>query len=331
MPAIDIERIKQNDSDNLPTQDEKTQKMQIAIEDVFQKMMVKQNQFEKEKTFDTLNAYVLQYDRILYSPISNHIYSSYENGQDGDLIGTLQSNLDALLSYASDPKVITTKKANLKHGQSRKSIDDTQKAIIKIRDHVNLANQQYKVLKQTDDEYNEKFQSHIVDFKQDMTKEMNAQLLTMVSIFTALAFLIFGGISSLDNIFSVSGIPLLKIMVAGLIWGLCILNLIFVFLFCVGKMTHLNFKSTDDPDATIFQKYPIVWWCDLLLVSLLLISLWLYFMQREEINIWFIDICVKNTMVSSIIGTIILCVLIIVAGWRLTIATGIIKGDENIK
>ena len=36
-------------------------------------------------------------------------------------------------------------------------------------------------------------------------------------------------------------------------------------------------------------------------------------------------------MVSSIIGTIILCVLIIVAGWRLTIATGIIKGDENIK
>ena len=50
----------------------------------------------------------------------------------------------------------------------------------------------------------------------------------------------------------------------GLIWGLCIFNLIYVFLFCVGKMTHLNFKSTDDPDATIFQKYPIVWWSDLL-------------------------------------------------------------------
>lgn len=49
-------------------------------------------------------------------------------------------------------------------------------------------------------------------------------------------------------------------------------------------------------------------------------------MQREEINIWFVDICVKNTMVSSILGTIILCVLIIVAGWRLAIATGVIKG-----
>lgn len=118
----------------------------------------------------------------------------------------------------------------------------------------------------------------------------------------------------------------MRFRAVGLIWGLCIFNLIYVFLFCVGKMTNLNFKSTDDPDATIFQKYPIVWWSDLLLVSLLLICLWLYFMQREEINIWFVDICVKNTMVSSILGTIILCVLIIVAGWRLAIATGVIKG-----
>lgn len=331
MPAIVIDHTQGTDGEKISAQDEKTQKMQIAIESAFQKMMVKQNQFEKEQTFDALHSYILKYDRILYSPISNHIYSSYENGQDGDVIGTLQSNLDALLSYASDSDVIAAKKAALKSGQSKKSIDDTKKAIIKIWDHVNLANQQYKVLKQTDDEYNEKFQSHIADFKENMTKEMNAQLLTMVSIFTALAFLIFGGISSLDNIFSVSGIPLLKIIASGLIWGLCIFNLIYVFLFCVGKMTHLNFKSTDDPDATIFQKYPIVWWSDLLLVSLLLICLWLYFMQREEINIWFVDICVKNTKASSIIGTIILCVLIIVAGCILAIATGIIKRKENKK
>ena len=164
-----------------------------------------------------------------------------------------------------------------------------------------------------------------------MTKEMNAQLLTLVSIFTALAFLVFGGISSLDNIFSLSEIPLLKIIASGLVWGLCIFNLIFVFLFCVGKMTHLNFKSTDSPDATIFQKYPIVWWCDLLLVSLLLICLWLYFMQREEISIWFINICVKNTELSSVIGTIMLLGVIIFMGWRLAIATNIIigKGERN--
>lgn len=331
MPNIVVNRVTKNEKEKEFVHDEQMQKMQIEIEKVFQSMMVKQDQFEKEKTFDDLYSYILAYDRILYSPISNLIYSSYENGQDGDVIGTLQSNLDALLSYVSNPQVIENKKSDLKDAKSKKRVDDTKKAIIKIWDHVNLANQQYKVLKQTDDEYNKKFQVRIADYKETMTKEMNAQFLTLVSIFTALAFLVFGGISSLDNIFSLSEIPLLKIIASGLVWGLCIFNLIFVFLFCVGKMTHLNFKSTDSPDATIFQKYPIVWWCDLLLVSLLLICLWLYFMQREEISIWFINICVKNTELSSVIGTIMLLGVIIFMGWRLAIATNIIigKGERN--
>lgn len=331
MPNIVVNRVTKNEKEKEFVHDEQMQKMQIEIEKVFQSMMVKQDQFEKEKTFDDLYSYILAYDRILYSPISNLIYSSYENGQDGDVIGTLQSNLDALLSYVSNPQVIENKKSDLKDAKSKKRVDDTKKAIIKIWDHVNLANQQYKVLKQTDDEYNKKFQVRIADYKETMTKEMNAQLLTLVSIFTALAFLVFGGISSLDNIFSLSEIPLLKIIASGLVWGLCIFNLIFVFLFCVGKMTHLNFKSTDSPDATIFQKYPIVWWCDLLLVSLLLICLWLYFMQREEISIWFINICVKNTELSSVIGTLMLLGVIIFMGWRLAIATNIIigKGERN--
>ena len=38
------------------------------------------------------------------------------------------------------------------------SVEDAKKVVLKIWDHVNLANQQYKVLKQTDDEYNEKFE-----------------------------------------------------------------------------------------------------------------------------------------------------------------------------
>ena len=331
MPKIVVDRVRKTENETELVHDEHMQKMQIEIEKVFQNMMVKQDQFEKEKTFDDLHRYILVYDRILYSPISNLIYSSYENGLEGDVIGTLQSNLDALLSYVSNPQVITDKKSSLKSGQSKKSVDDNKKAIVKIWDHVNLANQQYKVLKQTDDEYNEKFQAHIADYKENMTKEMNAQLLTLVSIFTALAFLVFGGISSLDNIFSISQIPLLKIIASGLIWGLCIFNLIFVFLFCVGKMTHLNFKSTDNPDATIFQKYPIVWWSDLLLVSLLLICLWLYFMQREEISIWFINVCVKNTELSSVIGTIVLLGVIIFMGWRLAIATNIITRKHNEK
>ena len=306
-------------------QEDKIQKMQNSISMFFNHLMIKHDQFNAEKAFDELQDYVKLYDRILYSPISNIIYSSYENGQSDDLIGTLLSNLDELLSYSNDSSVIAIKITALRDPKDKKYVEDTRKAIFKIWDHVNLANQQYKVLKQSDDEYDEKFKARISNYKEEMTKEMNAQLLTMVSIFTALAFLIFGGISSLDNIFSISGVPLLKVISSGLVWGLCILNLIFVFLFCVGKMTNLNFKSTDNPDATIFQKYPIVWWSDMLLVSLLLICMWIYFIQEKDINLWFINICMKYTVLSSVIGSIIIAGLIIIVGRKLALATGIIK------
>lgn len=326
---ITINPSKGDENEKTLIQEDKTQKMQNAINEFFQHLMITHDQFDEEKAFDELQDYIKLYNRILYSPISNIIYSSYESGQNDDLIGTLLSNLDELLSYANDSNVIAIKKTVLENESDKRYVEDTRKAILKIWDHVNLANQQYKVLKQSDDEYNEKFKARIADYKQDMTKEMNAQLLTMVSIFTALAFLIFGGISSLDNIFSVSDVPLLKVLSSGLIWGLCIFNLIFVFLFCVGKMTKLNFKSTDDPDATIFQKYPIVWWSNMLLVSLLLICMWIYFIQEKEISIWFLQICMKYTILSSVIGTSIIVCLIIFMAWKLAIATGIKKGEKK--
>ena len=96
----------------------------------------------------------------------------------------------------------------------------------------------------------------------------------MVSIFTALAFLVFGGVSSLGSIFSNHELPLLKVIIIGCVWGLGLINLIFVFLFCIGKMTGIPFQSGRAPDANIFQKYPIVWWSDLIIIVILSGTLW---------------------------------------------------------
>lgn len=319
MPTIDLTKGK-NESESY-VQEEQTQKMQTAINIFFNHLVVKSDQFNKEKAFDELQKYIMLYDRILYSPISNIIYSTYENSQEEELLGSLMTNLDALVLYALDTDIIRDRKEN----QNEKIVEDTKKAVLKIWDHVNLANQQYKELKQTDDEYNEKFNQRISDYKEEMTKEMNAQLLTMVSIFTALAFLIFGGISSLDNIFSIKGIPLMKVLAIGLIWGLCVFNLVFLILFCVGKMTRLNFKSTDDPNASIFQKYPVVWWSDLILLSLLVVCLWLYFMQRHKIHIWFVNICVAHAQITTVIGCVLIGIGIGVAVRKLAIATDVIQ------
>lgn len=118
---------------------------------------------------------------------------------------------------------------------------------------ITLASQQYTMLKQSDTEHDEKFQKRITAYKEEMSKEMNTQMITMVGIFTALAFLIFGSISSLDGVFENIDLPLFKVISIGLIWGICVSNMIFVFLYCIGKMTKLNFKANQSKKRTFFK------------------------------------------------------------------------------
>lgn len=279
-----------------------------AVVAFFKLLIVDYTDFDKENAFKALVTYINKYDRILYAPISNEIYRCYDENKPEDaekVMNTVMSNIDSLSTYVPIQTDYPTEEDKLK-----KSCEDTKKAILKIWDHINLAQQQYSVLKQSDAEYKEKFEKLISSYKENMTKDMSNQLLTMVSIFTALAFLVFGGIESLDNIFSTHGIPLLKLMCVGAVWGLCILNLIFVFLFCVGKLTKLNFKSTDDPDASIFKKYPVIWWTDLMLVSILLLCLWAYYIKENNFDSWFTDIFSSNKMGATIIGTIVILVII---------------------
>lgn len=245
---------------------EKTQ----AIIGFFLLLKTENSEFDEKKAFDVLLDYIKSHDRILYAPISNEIYDQYNKNTPEvaeRTLATISSNMEKLTTYTWSEEYKS--KLNSENADLQKHYEDTRKAILKIWDHINLAQQQYSVLKQSDSEYKEKFEKLISTYKEDMTKDMSNQLLTMVSIFTALAFLVFGGISSLDNIFSSQGIPLLKLMCIGSVWGLCILNLVFVFLFCVSKMTHQKFESTDNPNADIFERYAIVWWTNLTILAIL--------------------------------------------------------------
>lgn len=292
-----------------------TEAKAAAIVSFFKLLQVECSVFDEKNAFDCLKEYISKYGRILYAPISNEIYNCYDKYSYEEamrIMGTVITNVEKLVAYTETPG-FQTRRNQTRKPESIQCLGDTQKAVLKIWDHVNLANQQYIVLKQSDDEYKEKFDKLISSYKEDMTKNMSNQLLTMVSIFTALAFLVFGGISSLDNIFSVHGLPLMKLMCVGAVWGLCILNLIFVFLFCVGKMTKLNFRSTDDPEANIFQKYPVIWWTDLLLISILILCLWTYYIQQYEIADWLRWLCVSNQKIATLIGFGVIALIIIAA------------------
>lgn len=305
------------------------QEMTEKVNEVCQLLLTDSDKFEEKDACDKIIDYIHNHDRILYAPISNTIYACYNEHEAKEaekMIGTMIANMQAVVDYTRSDEYVERKKTA---GKKQKAFDDTRKAVLKIWDHINLAQMQYSSLKQTDEEYKKKFNASIEPIKDNITKDLNAQLLTMVGIFTALAFLIFGGISSLDNIFANQEIPILKLMIVGSVWGLCILNLIFVFLFCVGKMTKLKFTSTDNPDATIFQKYPIVWWSNLVIVSIMILSMWGYYITKRNIHTWFDQICFKDPMWATIIGTGVILVIIIFITCKLIKATKHTNGADK--
>ena len=135
---------------------------------------------------------------------------------------------------------------------------------------------------------------------------------SLVSIFTALSFLLFGGIRSLDNIFAgAKDIPVTKLMIVGTIWCFCIMNLIFVFMFFVSKMTGLNIRSSQDVNANLVQRYPLIWWCDLTLIAVLLMSCWAYYIKSEGFSVQIYERLGRCPTVYFVIGTITIVGMII--------------------
>jgi len=305
-----------------------------SIQNMCKELIVPQSEFEPEKFADILSEYIKDNQRILYTPISDFIYMCYEEHsltEADQLLDDMVGNIESVLEYVNQPDYQRKITAERNPGK-KQAMRDAKKSVLKIWDHANLANKQYHTLKQTDDEFRtkfderfdksfeerfdptfkEEFANSMTPEKENLTKEMNAQLITMVGIFTALAFLIFGGISSLDNLFTSENISIPRLMIIGSVWGLCILNLVFVFLFCVGKMTKLNFKSTDDKTASIFRKYPIVWWCNFAIMLVLGGSIWIYYITTRDGLGWLDEFCNKYPQSFTIVGSIIFIIVFII-------------------
>ena len=312
------------------------QERQREMQVFFSFLQVDNQNFSREQAFKSLNHYIRTYRRILYSTVSNIVYDITDDDDSGlqgsnpDRFGTLLSNIEKLVEYTDCDANIAAHKTAATSNEEKRAIDETRKAVWKIWDHVNLAHRQYNVLRQSDAEFKRRFNEQIRDSQESITKEMNSQLLTIVGIFTALAFVLFGGISSLQSIFEgLQETHLLKLLILGCGWGLGMLNVVFVFLFCIGKMTKLNFKSTMSPDATFWQRYPVVCWTDFLLCALLIILSWLYYCTNRNGGGWLDWLIKLNPILVTIIGCFLLVALIIVGFRVLYNATKAKVGDED--
>ena len=159
---------------------------------------------------------------------------------------------------------------------------------------------------------------------------MNAQILSMVGIFTALAFILFGGISSLDNVLSeLKESHILLLLIVGVGWGIGILNVTFIFLFCIGKMTKLTFKSNQNPKATFFQRYPVVCWTNFILFSLLFTLLWHFYCYQKGIMLWYEKFMVLFPTWGIIIEFVFLFFFVLLLFFFLAIKTKTASGNED--
>lgn len=107
---------------------------------------------------------------------------------------------------------------------------------------------------------------------------MAAQLITLVGIFTAIAFVVFGGLSSLESIFS-NKRPLIEIIVIASIWMLGMINLVFIFLKGISNMTQLDISSKNSNN--LLEKYIWIIWFNLIFILAIISVFWINFAKTQ--------------------------------------------------
>lgn len=221
-----------------------------------------------------------------YSEISSFLFE-----RDEKAIGRFLSNIDSLRSHAR------------KKADEDPEYEDMYLAIEKLWDHAHLAERQAAAFRHGDEDFETKFEKYITPFEAKFSREMNMQLLSLIAIFTALSFLVFGGISSLDNIFAgAKDIPILKLMIIGSIWSLCISNLVFFFLYFTAKLTKTEIRTSTNTQDNVFKQHFFIIGVNFILLLILAVSCLLYYIDYSNSGSWLLIFSANHPIVSTLIG-----------------------------
>ena len=90
-----------NSLDNTGAKDT-TQEKVTAVVSFFRLLQEDCSSFDEKGAFDCLKDYISKHGRILYAPISNEIYSCYDENSYDDamrIMGTVITNVEKLVAY----------------------------------------------------------------------------------------------------------------------------------------------------------------------------------------------------------------------------------------
>lgn len=302
--AISIEKMEPQASLCENEKSQKVEKMKADIQSICQLISLPSNKFKAKETFNEIKNYVQNYDRLLYAEISTYCYNLESENKD-----SFQGNLNSLIEYVFSQDYENGLKAESgKNKQHEIELRERAKrVVIKLYDNVNLACAQMNSLRQSKEDLHLHFVSEFEPAKTEITKDISSQLITLVGIFTAIAFLVFGGFSSLADIFAHIGDNIAKTIMLASIWGLIICNGIFIFLGCVERIVK---KETV---TALYNKNNIFSWTNIILLFVFFNALWACIVDKYDWGQAIIELGQKSSKCIAIVGFVFILLVFIFA------------------
>lgn len=276
------------------------QQMSSVLQSICIELTVPSNTFNPKKVFSEVKDYVKHYERLLYANISSFCFN-LENDQRHNFQGNMEKLVEYVFSWDFENGLRTEKaQNNIEEVELRKN---TRKVVLKIYDHISLAATQLSSLKQSEEELQRVAFKKLQPFKDEITKDMSSQLITLVGIFTAIAFLVFGGFSALTSTLeNFSSNPISKIVFLVSLWELVVCNGVFIFLTSIEKII---LKEKKINFYTVFQ------WTNLILITVAALSIWTYFVDKKNIGTWFVNLLIKEPTIIAAGGFITIFIIFI--------------------
>lgn len=210
--------------------------MNEQLDDILKELNSKViNESDLDVFFNKIKAYKIDCGRFLYSKISDFCY-------DCDDIDTITGNVEKMyLNYTENDK-------------------EFEALLLKLYDHIQLVNVQKGTndifqqtisgdFKSTIENQNKELKQRGEEFRglnieiKNIKKDFLNQLISLIAIFIAVAFVLFGGINSLGSLTNSIEAVLTNKMTIDIIngpiilWGISMFNILYLFMYIVFKLT----------------------------------------------------------------------------------------------
>lgn len=312
--------------------------------------------FNSSQWISALNQYLEKYKRFQYSEISSFVFRLTDRDY-GTVSTNIEACIQLCSPYSADsenpilknlettsPKSKernSTSSQNVPKSNDKESLDidpslsqEIQKelsspmmqldntalflTLLKFKDHLNLAHRQKELFSANGSAIKNEIDHEINCASSEMTQQLTNQLVGLIAIFTALSFVVFGGINSLANIFTSLNNGVLSTLTVSLCWGFCMSNLLFIFLYFILNITNHGAKREYlKRKMNLVQRFPAVFFVNHILLFLLTVCGFLIFIKHIDVwmprltTIWTKQIWLFAILVLIVIlFFIISCVLI---------------------